>query len=100
MVKNSETVQLYVIVDRVSKKAFSGLIPAENDLVADFGFIKWLKNQKDDVDPRSYALRHVGSFGLSGEIVDVDNYLVVNGDQAQNFYDNEVIKALEEEENS
>lgn len=94
----SETIELYVVVDRISKKAFTGIIPAANDLVAVFGFIKWLKSQEDGIDPRSYTLKHIGSFNTAGEIISANNYQVVTGDKAQEFYDNEVVKALEEEE--
>ena len=95
----SETIQLYVVVDRISKKAFTGVIPAANDLVAVFGFIKWLKSQDDGIDPRSYALRHIGTFTTSGEITGAENYQIVTGENAQQYYDNEVVKALEEEDN-
>lgn len=96
---NTEVVNLYVVVDRISKKAFTGIIPAQNDLVAVFGFLKWLKGQNDGIDPKSYALCHCGKFTSDGQIIETEFYRIVTGDNAQNYYDNEVIKALEEEEN-
>lgn len=94
---NLEKTGLYCVVDRISNHAFTGIIPAANDLVAVFGFLNWLKKQTD-VDSKCYKLCHCGEWNSDGQILGKDFYDVVTGDKAQEFYDNEVVKALEVEE--
>lgn len=92
---------LYFIKDRASGLMYSNFVPAQNDLVAVFGFINTLKKMEESpvkVDPRCFALCKAGSFDQTGSIVPCDVTLIVNGDKAQDFYDNELVKALEAEE--
>ena len=92
--------KLYTIVDRSSRKMFSSHIPAENDLVALFGFCRWLKaeEEKNGMDKRNYALFSVAEFAEDGKILSSDYHKIVNGDVADEMYNDELQKALEEEE--
>lgn len=92
--------KLYTIVDRSSKKMFSNHIPAENDLVALFGFCRWLKaeEEKNGMDKRNYALYSCGEFESNGAITKTRYHKIVNGDVADDMYNEELQKALEEEE--
>lgn len=94
--------KLYTIIDRSSGKMFSSHIPAENDLVALFGFCRWLKNEeaKNGMDKRNYALFSVAEFIENGKILSSDYHKIVNGDLADDMYNVELQKALEEEERS
>lgn len=92
--------KLYTIIDRSSRKMFSSFIPAENDLVALFGFCRWLKSEeeKNNMDKRNYALFSVAEFAEDGKILSANYHKIVNGDVADEMYEVELQKALEEEE--
>lgn len=92
--------KLYTIVDRSSRKMFSNHIPADNDLVALFGFCRWLKNeeQKNGMDKRNYALFSVAEFAEDGKIFSLNYHKIVNGDLADEMYNDELQKALEQED--
>lgn len=98
----TDNLSLYFIKDRASGLMYSNFIPAQNDLVAVFGFINSLKKQEGapiPIDPRCFALYKAGEFSQDGSIVACETpILIVTGDKAQEFYDNELVKALEEEE--
>lgn len=98
---SSKNMNLYFIKDRASGLMYSNFIPCQNDLVAVFGFINSLKKQEGapvKIDPKCFALCKAASFDDTGSIVPCDVTVIVNGDKAQEFYDNELVKALEEEE--
>lgn len=91
---------LYVIVDRISNLMYSQVIPAVSDLVAVFGFTKFIKGEEEKgLAPAMYSLVRIGKIAPDGRISDTDYVTIVTGDKAQEMYDNELVKALEEEEN-
>lgn len=98
----SNDMNLYFIKDRASGLMYSNFIPAQNDLVAVFGFINSLKKQEEapiPVDPKCFALCKAGSFSSDGCITPCDTpVVIVTGDKAKEFYDNELVKALDAED--
>lgn len=96
-----KNMSLYFIKDRASGLMYSNFIPAQNDLVAVFGFINTLKKQEEapiPIDPKCFALCKAGVFDESGRIGSIEPVVIVTGDKAKEYYDNELVKALEEEE--
>lgn len=99
---SSRNMSLYFIKDRASGLMYSNFIPAQNDLVAVFGFTNTLKKQEEapiPIDPKCFALYKAAEFDELGCISALDSpVLIVTGDKAKEYYDNELVKALEAEE--
>lgn len=98
----NELTGLYVIGERTSRTVVAGPIPARSDLVALFGFIRYLKEQekREDIptNPQMYSLGRIGLMAKDGQIVNTNGFRIATGDTAQQMYDDMVQKALQEDD--
>lgn len=92
---------LYIVVNRVMKVPVTGIIPAQNDIVAMLGFLQFVNaelEKKTITDAKVLKLRFIGTQDEDGTIVDCTARDVVTGDEVEDRYGELVQQAMDAEE--
>lgn len=93
---------MYVVVDRLSKQTVSGFIPCVNDAVAAFSFTSYVRKEESErhIAPRSISLYKVAEFDDSGRFTNTDYVKICDGDMAEEYYGKLLNDAIAQEENA
>lgn len=97
--EDKDYLELYVIIDKVSARRVTAMIPCVNRGIALNGFANFVQEEASKgMSPKMYVLRFVGKFTGDGFVKDSDKpFDVCSGDEAKERFDEWVAVALAEE---